>query len=74
MQLGNFRMTTPEAGLNVILGQKPLDLALEDHTIKAYLRLNSNLDWTGKGPGKKGRLDHLLRLKNITQDMQIATN
>ena len=67
----NFCMTTPEAGLGVILGQKPLDLALEDHAIKSYLRLDSQQapSWPGKGPGKKGKLGHLLRLKEKTETL-----
>ena len=36
-QLGNFRFTTPGSGLNVILGQTPLDLHLLSTAIKTHI-------------------------------------
>ena len=76
MQLGNFRFTTPGAGLGVILGQLPLDLELQNTAIKAYLRLPTEhkLDWEGKCPGAKGRKGHAsARLRQMKQQ-QLGAN
>ena len=57
MQMGNFRFTTPGNGLDVVLGQLPLDLFLLDVALRTHTRLQ-NLqikDWRGKGPGARGR-------------------
>ena len=65
MQLGNFRFTTPEAGLNVVLGSLPLDLHLQELAMRTPSRLKhlNILDWQGKGPGSRGRPGHILRVE-----------
>ena len=75
MQLGNFRFTTPEAGLNVALGQIPLDLfllgtALRTHTRLQHLHIR---DWNGKGPGARGKPGHILRAEKHLEEANINT-
>ena len=73
MQLGNFRFTTPEAGLNVVLGQLPLDLFLLDSALRTHTRLQYLLirDWQGKGAGSRGKLGHILRAEKALETANI---
>ena len=73
MQLGNFRFTTPEDGLNVALGQLPLDLFLLSTSLKTHIRIRTQQikRWNGKGPGKLGRIGHRLRMEMLTEKLGI---
>ena len=74
MQLGNFRPSTPESGLDVIMGQLPLDLHLLACSIKTHIRLNTKpIGWLGKGPGQKGKVGHIMRMEALTTDNGIPT-
>ena len=75
MQLGNFRPSTPESGLDVVLGQLPLDLHLLSCAIKTYLRLQCHKPsgWNGKGPGNKGKSGHILRMQTLVHEHNIPT-
>ena len=75
MQLGNFRPSTPGSGLDVVLGQLPLDLHLLSCAIKTHIRLNNNQakGWAGKGPGSKGKLGHINRMSTLVRENGIPT-
>ena len=73
MQLGNFRFTTPGAGLDIVLGQLPLDLFLCETAMRTHMRLHSLKikDWQGKGPGARGKAGHILRTEKLLEDAKI---
>ena len=50
MELGNFKFTTPETGLDVVMGTLPLDLACLGTAIKARLRTKGMLIGMEKEP------------------------
>ena len=74
MQLGNFRYSTPTTGLEIILGQMPLDLHILEIAMRTHVRLDRlNIrDWNGKGAGQRGRIGHILRMERLMQDLQIS--
>ena len=47
LSLALFRKSTPMAGLEVILGLKPLDLVIQEAGYAAFMRWNPRLKWTG---------------------------
>ena len=49
----SFRKSTPTAGLEVILGLKPLDLIARESGLRTYQRLKPSSKWTGLGLNKK---------------------
>ena len=66
MQTANFRYTTPETGLDVVLGQMPLDLHILQRAILTHLRVREKVTkgWAGKAPGPKGKPGHINRMEN----------
>ena len=74
MQLGNFRYSTPTSGLDVILGQLPLDLYILETAMRTHVRLEplEIRDWNGKGPGTRGRIGHILRMEKLMTEMAIS--
>ena len=75
MQLGNFRFTTPGSGLDVVLGQIPLDLHLTETAMRTHIRLQSlNIrDWQGKGPGQRGKMGHIRRAESLIEEAKIQS-
>ena len=71
--MGNFRYSTPTTGLEIIMGQLPLDLHILETAMRTHVRLAplSIRDWNGKGPGSKGRPGHILRMEKLMQELQI---
>ena len=71
-QVGHVRKSTPESGLDVILGQIPLDLHILEQAVQARLRTKGKVDvnWNGKGTGKRtshfAKLDELIEEYNLT--------
>ena len=75
MQLGNFRFTTPESGLDVTLGQLPLDLHLLSRAILTHLRVRDLVpkNWAGKGPGQNGKPGHIKRIESALTTLKVPT-
>ena len=73
MQLAHFRQTTPETGLDVILGQLPLDLHLLSLAILTHIRVKDKVPrgWRGKGPGAKGKPGHILRMELVLETLDL---
>ena len=53
----SFRKSAPTAGLEVILGLKPLDLTARESGLMAFLRLKPRSQWIGLGHNNK--LEHI---------------
>ena len=70
--VGHVRKSTPETGLDVVLGQTPLDLAVLEQAILARLRTKSKsmTDWNGKGTRK--RKSHFLTLDEIIEEQGLT--
>ena len=78
MQCGHFRKSTPETGLDVILGEIPLDLTILAEAMISRIRTKDKIEpnWNGKGKGKNEshfrKLDNMLplHLKEVIIDAQ----
>ena len=57
--LSPIRRSTPTAGLEVILGLKPLDLVIQEAGLLAFWRWLPKLSWPGWG-GPRGERGHIL--------------
>ena len=66
--VGHVRKSTPESGLDIILGQTPLDLAILESAIQARLRTKPRAlnDWNGKGT--RNRKSHFRVLDEIIEE------
>ena len=73
MQTGNYRYTTPESGLNMVLGQLPLDLQILNTGLNIQLRNRNkfNLGWKGKAGGPKGQVGHIRLLNELLTHCEI---
>ena len=73
MQTGNYRFTTPESGLNMVLGQLPLDLHILNVALNIQLRNRNKfpLGWKGKAGGPKGPLGHIMLLDNLLTECDV---
>ena len=62
-----IRRSTPTAGLEAIIGLKPLDLVIRETGMAAYWRWKPDLKWTGRGE-VKSHVGHLLSwIKSSTE-------
>ena len=57
--LSPIRRSTPTAGLEAIVGLKPLDLVIKEQGLAAYWRWKPELRWLGRG-NAKSHVGHLL--------------
>ena len=70
-----LEFTSPESGLDVALGQLPLDLHLLCQAISTHLRVRNLVpkNWAGKGPGQNGKPGHIKRIESILHTLNVPT-
>ena len=73
MGMGHFRQSTPESGLDVIMGTLPLDLAILGSAIKARIRTKDRINITWNGKGTRNRKSHFNELDEIIASMNLST-
>ena len=73
MQRGHYQQTTPQTGLDVALGQIPLDLNLLNKSLASYLRVKGifQCGWNGKGGRNKDQKGHLFILDDLLCNLQL---
>lgn len=73
----NAMKTTPTAGMEVILGIRPIDIYLKELAISSYLRLNRNGNWTpipGEVLGKNAHSNIILDIIKEIPEVRIPVD
>ena len=74
MGMGHFRQSTPESGLDVIMGTLPLDLAVLGAALKARIRTKDKIPLTWNGKGIRNKSSHFKTLDDIIADLGLDTD
>ena len=71
MKFGNFRRSTPTAGLEIILDLMPIPMYLKKLAFMAFIRLRNSNPATWDGIGKNRQIGHLQWLDRQHKSLDI---